>query len=90
MCVCSVIVGFNDGISNVLSVMELYGLSEGHFSNEYCKRKDDQRIHEMNRKSMDSTKSARKRKRAIRKVFGDNDKEVCLRSLYLCRRGNFD
>ena len=75
MGVCSAIPSFNDGISSIVSVMENYGLYVGHYTNIFCSCKDGQRIKEMNRKSTDNAKSARKQKRAVRKGFGDKHQE---------------
>ena len=71
---CSATLSFNDGISSI-ECNGVYGLYVGYYTNIYCNRKDCQRIKDMNLKSLDSAKSARKRKRAIRKGYGDKDRE---------------
>ena len=73
MGVCSAILSFNDDISSIVSVMENYGLYAGHYTNIF--NVYSQRIKEMNRKSTDNAKSARKQKRAVRKGFGDKHQE---------------
>ena len=75
MGVCSAIIGFNDGISGVLDVMINYGLSPGSYCEIFCDRKDNKRVKDMNRKSTDKVMYERKKRRAIRKGFGDKDIE---------------
>ena len=90
MGVCSAIIGFNDGISGVLDVMINYGLTLGSYCEIFCDRKDNKRVKDMNRKSTDNVKHERKKRRAIRKGFGDKDieKEGDVYGLGICAVGN--
>ena len=74
--ISSAVISFNEGMNSILKVMQHYGMSEGYFTNRYCNNKDAKRIKELNRKSMDYAKKARKRKRAERKGYCDKDKEI--------------
>ena len=82
MGVDSAVINFNAGLSRVLDVVEDYGLGKGEFATTgynpatmFCRKKDDSRIKECNRKASDKGKTSRKRLRAIRKGFADKVKE---------------
>ena len=74
MGVDSAVINFNAGLSHVLDVVEDNDLRKGEFATMFCRKKDDSRIKECNRKASDKGKSSRKRLRAIRKVFADKVK----------------
>ena len=67
MDVDSAVINFNAGLSRVLYVVKDYGLRKGEFATMFCRKKDDSRIKECNRKASDKGKSSRKRLRAISK-----------------------
>ena len=71
----SAVINFNDGASSILNVMKEYGLQDGHYASTFCGKKDEGRIKECFRKQSEKGKASRKRHRAIRKGFGDKDKE---------------
>ena len=77
MGVDSAIINFYAGLSRVLDVAEEYGLRKGEFASMFCRKKDDSRMKECNRKASDTGKSSssRQRLRAIRQVFADKVKE---------------
>ena len=71
----SAIISFNCGASSILDVTREYGLEDGIYAINFCYKKDELRVKESNRKVCVKGKSARKRLRAIRKGFGDKEKE---------------
>ena len=75
MGVDSAIISFNFGASRLLDVFKEYGLQDTLYTNTFCRKKDISRIKESCRKESDKGKSSRKRLRAIRKAFGDKEKE---------------
>jgi len=75
MSVDSAIIDFNEGISRILDVLDDYGLAKGDFSSAFCRKKDIHRIKECDRKASEKGKASRKRRRAIRKGFGDKTSE---------------
>ena len=52
-----------------------YGLQDTLYTNTFCRKKDISRIKESCRKESYKGKSSRKRLRAVRKGFGDKEKE---------------
>ena len=70
MGVDSAIISFNFGASRLLDVFKEYGLQDTLYINTFCRKKDISRI-----KESDKGKSSRKRLRAVRKGFGDKEKE---------------
>ena len=75
MGVCSAILNFNAGTSRMMEILQKLGLSVGYFTHKFCLGKDCARIKNLKRKMSDKGKMYRKRKRAIRKGFEDNDAE---------------
>ena len=71
----SAVINFNNGASSILNVMKEYGLQDGHYASTFCGKIDEGRIKECFRKQSEKGKASRKRHRAIRKWFGDKDKE---------------
>ena len=75
MGVDSAVINFNAGSSRIIDVMKEYGIQDGYYTNVFCCKKDEERIKECNRKHGEKGKASRKRHRAIRKGFGDKEKE---------------
>ena len=75
MGVDSAIISFNFGAIRLLDVFKEYGLPDALHTNTFCRKKDISRIKESCRKESDKGKSSRKRLRAVRKGFGDKEKE---------------
>ena len=75
MGVHSAIISSNCGASSILDVTREYGLQDGAYVDKFCHKKDELRVKESNHKVCEKGKSARKRLRAVRKGFGDKDKE---------------
>ena len=75
MGVGSAVINFNDGGLGLIPVFESAGIDPGYYTRFGLKDLDKTRITEMNRKTSEWTKKARKRLRAIRKGFIDNEKE---------------
>lgn len=66
---------FNDGSRGILSVYEELGVVPGHFTVVASAASNTARVKQMNRKSSDKCKKARKKARAITKGFMDKDDE---------------
>ena len=75
MGVDSAIISFNFGASRLLDAFKEYGLQDALYTNTFCRKKDISRIKESCQKESDKGKSSRKRLRAVRKGFGDKEKE---------------
>ena len=75
MGVDSEVIGFNFGASRLLDVLKEYGLQHVLYTKIFCRKKDISIIKESCRKESDKGKASRKRLRAVRKGFGDKEKE---------------
>ena len=69
--VASAVICFNDGISGVLNVFKKLNIPHGTYTTNFCKRRADDRILVMEKKSSEKVKSRRKQLHANKKGFID-------------------
>ena len=74
--VSSAVINFNDGNLGLLPVFEKLGIDCGHSTHVSLRETDKDRIYEMNRKSSDSGKKQRRKLRARRKGYIDQEEET--------------
>ena len=74
MGVCSAIINFIDGACGTLNVFRNVNMEPGYFTGMFCTKKDGKRIVAMNIKSSTKSKASRKKLRAIRKNYIDENK----------------
>ena len=74
MGVCSAIINFIDGACGTLNVFGNANMEPGYFTGMFCTKKDGKRIVAMNIKSSTKSKARRKKLRAIRKNYIDENK----------------
>jgi len=72
--VASAVIGFNDGAEGMLSIFDLLNISYGMFTEDFCTRKDSDRVTMMERKSSTDVKARRKRLRSVRKALEEGKK----------------
>ena len=73
--VASAVIGFNDGATGTLLVFDYLNIPYGRFTEQFCGKKDQDRVIVMERKSTDKNKNRRKRLRGIRKGYNDANEE---------------
>jgi hypothetical protein len=69
--VCSAIVNFNSGMNGVIAVLRDLGMSPGHFTMAFCKKKNAIRMENMDLKTSSRGKARRKKLHNVRKGFID-------------------
>ena len=74
--VCSAVINFNSGSQGIIKVLEICGISPGHFTKLFCEQKDKNRVANMNRKSTGKVKLIRKKLLARRKGYADKHSET--------------
>lgn len=80
--VFSAVINFNEGFSAIQMVFQELGISAGQFFMHGGSKKDTSRVRNILRKSSESVQKRRKKLRAIRKGFIDNEKELEGQNLY--------
>ena len=83
----SAIINYNEGFAKIGLVLESLNLPVSKYFHVGAKLKDSQRINKSNITATDIVKKQRKRRRAIKKGFLDNEKELEGGESY--QRGNF-
>ena len=76
MGVASAVISFNDGNGGILDAMKNYGLEVGDCCTDFCVQRDASSIKEMERKSCDSAKKCRNRRRLSEKAFAPDLCEI--------------
>ena len=75
MGVASAVLNSNNGTSRMMELLQRMGLTVGYFTRKFCSSKDNVRINSLKRKGSEKGLAYRKRKRAQRKGFEDNNAE---------------
>ena len=82
--VASAVIAFNDELSGIIEVFNKFQ-KPGTFCEKYCGFKDEKQITQMDRKSSDSVKQRRKKRRTYRKGFLDKCEENdCIDCMQIC------
>ena len=74
--VYSAVLSYNDGNFGLKGVLECFGVQMGHCSLQLSTKRDARQVQIMNNETVESTKRARKRRRAIKKGLIDKEKET--------------